>query len=185
MSVNLEHVQTVKARIEEIRRRFVDPREVWNSRVPSARGGVTFDGVLRQFQETRAIPCPQELEPYIAASSEKYGVAPAVIKAVIKAESGFRPNAVSRVGAQGLMQLMPGTAQALGVDPTDPAQNIDGGTRYLKQQLDRFGSIELALAAYNAGPGSVIRYGGVPPYTETQNYVRQVMQNIEAYSQMQ
>ncbi|MEN6370670.1 MAG: lytic transglycosylase domain-containing protein [Armatimonadota bacterium] len=183
--MNLEHIEAVKARIEEIRRRFVDPSENMDRCVNMAGGSRcnTFDGVMRQVGSSHATPCPEDLEPMIDAASEKYGVSPAVIKAVIKAESGFRVNARSRVGAQGLMQLMPGTARALGVDASDPAENIDGGTRYLKCQLDRFGGdLASALAAYNAGPGSVVKYGGVPPYTETQNYVKKVLSYVDSYS---
>lgn len=181
--MNLEHLEQVKSRIEEIRRRFVG----MEGDIPPVSYGpgqeTTFAGVLQKAQEGRHIACPPEYESAIAGAAGKYGIDPAVIKAVIKAESGFRSGAVSRVGAQGLMQLMPGTARALGVDPTDPEQNIDGGTRYLKQQLDRFGDIESALAAYNAGPGAVARYGGVPPYAETQRYVSQVLKNIKLYSE--
>lgn len=182
--MNLEHVQAVNARIEEIRRKFVDPCEnIDCGMYMTGSHSATFDGVMRQVNGSGATPCPVDLEPVIDEASARYGVSPAVIKAVIRAESGFRANATSRVGAQGLMQLMPGTARALGVDPSDPAQNIDGGTRYLKQQMDRFGgSLELGLAAYNAGPGSVIKYGGVPPYTETQNYVKQVLRYVDSYS---
>ena len=119
----------------------------------------------------------------IDAAAAKYGVDPALLRGLIKAESGFNPKAGSHAGAQGLMQLMPATARALGCnDPWNPAQNIDAGTRYLKQQLDRFGGdVKLALAAYNAGPGAVQRYGGVPPYAETQNYVQKVQAYAEEY----
>ena len=96
--------------------------------------------------------------------------------ALIKWESSWNPNSTSSVGAKGLTQLMPETARELGVsDPYDPAQNLRAGAKYLKAQLDRFNSVELALAAYNAGPGAVKRYGGVPPFAETQTYVKRIM----------
>lgn len=123
------------------------------------------------------IKSPKELEAFINASSKKYNISPKIIKAVIKAESSFNANSLSGSGAIGLMQLMPATANSLGVkNPYDPAQNIDGGVKYLNYQLKRFdGNLEFALAAYNAGPGAVIKYGGIPPYKETQNYVKKIM----------
>ncbi len=119
----------------------------------------------------------------IQTAATKYGLDPALLKGLIKQESGFNPNARSGAGAVGLTQLMPGTAAGLGVtDATDPAQAIDGGARYLSEQLKRFGGdASKALAAYNAGPGAVSRFGGVPPYAETQNYVRTVLANAEHY----
>ncbi len=113
----------------------------------------------------------------ITQAANEAGVPPALVKAVAKAESGFDPQSTSGAGAQGLMQLMPGTARGLGVtDPYDPLQSLRGGAKYLRQMLDRFGGdYEKAIAAYNAGPGAVARYDGVPPYAETQAYVPRVM----------
>jgi soluble lytic murein transglycosylase-like protein len=126
-------------------------------------------------------PGPYKAE--IDAAAAKYGLDPAVLRGLIRAESNFNPNAGSPAGAQGLTQLMPGTAASLGVTNIhDPAQNIDAGAHYLRQQLDAFGGdVTKALAAYNAGPGAVKRYGGVPPYAETQAYVRRVQQYAAEY----
>ncbi|MDQ8045214.1 MAG: lytic transglycosylase domain-containing protein [Solirubrobacteraceae bacterium] len=134
-----------------------------------------------------SVSTPVSGTPYaseINAAAQKYGIDPSLLAGLVKQESGFNPNATSAVGAKGLTQLMPATAKSLGVtDPTDPAQSLDGGAHYLKEQLDRFGGdVTKAVAAYNAGPGAVQRYGGVPPYAETQNYVKNVLANRDAYA---
>ena len=180
--MNLEHIKAVEARIQEIQLQLGEYGNSPGSRMAGAGSTSAFSDVLRRVQSSGSASCPEDLEQIIAAAAERYDIDPAVIKAVISSESGFRTGAVSRTGALGLMQLMPGTAQALGVNPMDPAGNIDGGTRYLRQQLDRFGSLDLALAAYNAGPGAVTRYDGIPPYEETQRYVQKVLGKVEEYS---
>jgi len=123
-------------------------------------------------------------DPAIKRASRQHGVSAALVKAVIAAESGFDPGAVSRRGAQGLMQLMPDTARDLGVDDAfDPWQNIDGGTRYLGKMIERFpGELTLAVAAYNAGPEAVTRHRGVPPFDETRSYVERVLRLYKKYN---
>jgi soluble lytic murein transglycosylase-like protein len=123
-----------------------------------------------------SLPAGTPYAAEITAAANRNGVDPALLAGLVKQESGFNPNAGSPAGAQGLTQLMPATAASLGGDNVhDPAQALEGGAKYLRRQLDRFGGdVARALAAYNAGPGAVERFGGVPPYAETQNYVRKV-----------
>jgi soluble lytic murein transglycosylase-like protein len=157
-----EGLVRIQARITEIKSRFPGPdfREQLRAAAGSACESTPYDDKIAQ-----------------AATRE--GLDPKLLKSMVRAESGFNPAAVSPVGAMGLMQLMPNTAAALGVtDPFDPDQNLAGGARYLRQQLDRFGDTEKALAAYNAGPGAVARYGGVPPYAETQAYVSKILGSL-------
>jgi soluble lytic murein transglycosylase-like protein len=114
------------------------------------------------------------------AAADRYGLPRQLVRSVISAESGFRAKAISPKGAIGLMQLMPGTAETLGVNANDPAQNVDAGTRYLRQLLIKYhGLLWHALAAYNAGPGAVEKYNGIPPYRETVNYVRRIDLNLK------
>uniref|UniRef100_A0A7V4DH95 Lytic transglycosylase domain-containing protein n=1 Tax=Candidatus Caldatribacterium californiense TaxID=1454726 RepID=A0A7V4DH95_9BACT len=153
------NVARVLSRIQEIERRF----------------GVRSPGRV----ETRAAGSSSSpsFEEVIAECAEKYGVSPALVRKLIQVESGGNPRAVSPKGAMGLMQLMPETCRDLGVvNPFDVRENIEGGVRYLRGLLDRFGSLELALAAYNAGPGRVREYGGVPPFKETQEFIRKVLE---------
>lgn len=155
------------------------------SMVGSAMQDGPADDTVRQESATQvpAIVPPAQLEPLIQANAGAWGVDPALVKAVIANESGFDANATSSAGAQGLMQLEPATAGDLGVtNAYDPAQNVWGGTRYLRGLLDRFhGDTRLAVAAYNAGPQAVEKYGGVPPYAETQNYVQNVLASYLKY----
>lgn len=136
-----------------------------------AAGTASFSDTLKN-----AASKTENLDDIFENASEKYGVDINLLKAVAKAESGFKSDAVSSCGAQGIMQLMPSTAASLGVsDSFDPEQNIDGGAKYLSGLLNKYGDTKLALAAYNAGSGNVDKYGGVPPFEETQNYVKRVL----------
>ena len=136
----------------------------------------TSEPVYSQGINTEA-PSRNQILNLVTSVSKKHGVDDKLVKALIKQESGFNPKAKSHAGAMGLMQLMPSTAKGLGVkDPMNPVQNVEGGVKYLKSMLDRYnGNIILALAAYNAGPGAVDKYSGVPPYKETQNYVKNIL----------
>jgi soluble lytic murein transglycosylase-like protein len=147
--------------------------------------------VLPQPAEASAVPSPapvpaspavQGVRQQIQATAVRYGVNSDLVDAVAWQESRYNARARSSAGAMGVMQLMPGTARQMGVsDPHDVSQNVAGGTAYLREQLVRFGNnVPLALAAYNAGPGAVIKYGGIPPYRETQNYVHRIMQRLSA-----
>ncbi len=134
--------------------------------------------VNRNFKQVlkSVIKAPENLEAIFSEASKKYGVSEKLLKAVAKAESNFNPSATSRKGAAGVMQLMPATARSLGVaDPYDARSNIMGGAKYLRENLERYnGNVELTLAAYNAGSNNVKKYGGIPPFKETQEYVKKV-----------
>ena len=143
--------------------------------------GTQLAGAMQPAATGPATPGATPFAAEIAAAATRNGIDPKLLTGLIRAESNFDPNAGSPAGAQGLTQLMPGTAAGLGVtNPHDPVQSIEGGARYLRQQLDRFGGDPAkALAAYNAGPGAVEKFGGVPPYEETQNYVRRVLGYVQ------
>jgi len=188
-----EHVSEVRERISEIRARLEQlhgaDRAYGSAGVPSAsREPSAIPPFPIMLGQALAVGRSEDhtvengFDDLINEAGDRHGLDPALIKAVIKAESGFRSDAVSPAGAQGLMQLMPNTARALGVsNPLDPAACIDGGTRHLKQLIDRFGDARLGLAAYNAGSGQVLRFGGVPPFEETRNFVAKVLDYAETY----
>jgi soluble lytic murein transglycosylase-like protein len=149
------------------------------------------DGAARQIGQGWSAPVatsaktiagpPPAFRAAIAAAAKHYDLSPDFLDAVARSESGYDPDIVSPAGAIGVMQLMPATARQLGVDPRDPTQNIMGGAAYLRAQLDRFdGAVDLALAAYNAGSGRVVQYGGVPPFRETRAYVAANLDRLAA-----
>lgn len=151
------------------------------------QGQITSGGSFAPFNpmgpgaSVQSAATPASLKSLIEKAASDNGVDPALLDALVAQESSYNPAAVSSKRAVGLTQLMPDTARSLGVnDPFDPAQNLQGGAKYLAQMLKRFnGNVESALAAYNAGPGAVQRYGGVPPYKETQDYVRKIVSHYQ------
>jgi len=168
----LERVQTIEARLHALRGepRLSAPASFEAAFV--APVGFPVGGTPPPGMQIRV----REWTPVVAPVAARYQLDPELILRMIEAESGGNPRAVSPKGAMGLMQLMPETARALGVnDPFDPVQNIEGGVRYLHHLLQRFGDLRLALAAYNAGPGRVQQYGGVPPYPETLRYLERIL----------
>jgi soluble lytic murein transglycosylase-like protein len=182
-------VEAAVARISEIQQLLGQASGAPPVAAPTT-GATSFQGQLQQATAAAAPAAAPiggdvggQFSDQINAAAQKYGVDPALLKGLIRQESNFNPNAKSPAGAAGLCQLMPGTAASLGcTNPLDPAQAIDAGAKYLSQQLKAFGGDpRKALAAYNAGPGAVQRYGGVPPYAETQNYVRAVMGFADQY----
>jgi soluble lytic murein transglycosylase-like protein len=180
-------IASVQSRIAEIAglapdTDAADPAAFRNA-LSQATGAAGLPGTAAATAMAPAPVPPEQIDALVQQNAATWQVDPALVKAVIANESGFNANATSKVGAQGLMQLMPETASSLGVrDAYDPAQNVAGGTRYLKGLLDRFnGDEKLAVAAYNAGPNAVEKYGGVPPFAETQNYVQNVLSSYDRY----
>jgi len=144
--------------------------EEWEAAAP-----IAVSSLPKEAARAGASPVPPSPMTLADSAAEKYGLPRQLVRSVMKVESGFQPHAVSPKGAIGLMQLMPSTAQTLGVNPHDPTENVDAGTRYLRDLLERYGGgLRHALAAYNAGPAAVEKYRGVPPYPETIDYVRRI-----------
>ncbi len=155
---------------------FINADSLSSGRSPMSPHTAMATGMSSSASSTTPATPPDRLERIVREAAERHKLDPALVKAVIENESGWNPKAISRKGALGLMQLIPTTAERFGVgNAFDPAQNVDGGARYLRSLLDRYhNNLDLSLAAYNAGEGAVERTGGVPPYQETRTYVQRV-----------
>ena len=165
--------------------RYIDENGVMHFTNTPTSSNQNFKLFLREKPKTRLRYSTKKYDDIIANASQQYGVAFPLLKAIIKAESGFNPRAVSKKGAKGLMQIMPQNFKLLGIeDPFDPSQNIHAGARYFKQMYDRFGKLALSLAAYNAGPKAVEHYKTVPPYEETEEYVKRVLKFYYNYKNL-
>jgi soluble lytic murein transglycosylase-like protein len=177
------------ARVRELQQLLARARGVSTGSTPASPTAAAAQSSPSAFAAAlQAAGAPAEAgsssyDALIEQSAQRNGVDPALLHGLIQQESGFNPNSQSSAGASGLTQLMPGTASSLGVtNPLDPAQSIEGGARYLSQMMAQFGgNTSEALAAYNAGPGAVRQYGGVPPYAETESYVSKVLGFAESY----
>jgi soluble lytic murein transglycosylase-like protein len=178
--VTLILVSALPARAQVIE---IGPKGAAVISVPSVTTVEGAQPILPIRPVTNKLMAPPAAQPILEAAGRLSGLSPRLLEAVAYVESRFREDAVSAKGARGMMQLMPATASGLGVDPSDPAQNAQGGATYLRQMLATFDNdLELALAAYNAGPSAVIRHGGIPPYAETRAYVAAVMEYLASAS---
>jgi soluble lytic murein transglycosylase len=165
--------------------RYIDENGVMHFTNTPTSSTQKFKLFLREKPKINPRYSTKKYDDIIANASQQYGVSFPLLKAIIKAESGFDPRAVSKKGAKGLMQIMPENFKPLGIkDPFDPSQNIHAGARYFKQMYDRFGKLALSLAAYNAGPTAVERYKTVPPYEETEEYVERVLKFYYNYKNL-
>ena len=178
--MNLTSLDVTLHRIQSIENQFQSLMSYGVQKQPTEDFQKFLDTKIENRKSPNSVS-KTEINDLIEKYAEKTGLDSDFVKAVVNQESGFNPNATSRCGAMGLMQLMPGTAEGLGVkNAYDPEQNIEGGTKYLKGLMDRFDNNKsLALAAYNAGPNAVKKYGGIPPYQETQNYVKNVLSRYD------
>lgn len=168
----------VIARIEEIRSQLGTLGNSPSDAVVQQPFAATLAAAVSRHDQPPSAG-PGQVESLIHQAATKHGISEDLVREVIRAESDFNPRCVSRAGAMGLMQLMPENCREYGVtDPFDPAQNVDAGVRHLKDMLDQFGRLDLALAAYNAGPGAVRKYGGIPPYPETRAYVAKIRERL-------
>ncbi len=180
----LEGLNDVLQRIAGLKKEIASLRNYDREVTKRVRSSIneSLPRFARVLNRKRAEP-GHELGRVIERVSKNQGVDEQLVRAVIETESGFDPDAVSKKGARGLMQLMPDTAAQLEVNPDEPTQNIEGGVRYLGRLMDRFDTLEEALAAYNAGPEAVESAGGVPPFPETQKYVKSVLERFRQYKQ--
>lgn len=178
--MQLSSLNTTLMRISMIEREFQSLGSYAQIQKPEAEFQKILDKKIDNKKSVNSVS-REEINNLISKYSNKTGLDEDFVKAVVNQESGFNPNATSKCGAMGLMQLMPSTAQGLGVtNAYDAEQNIEGGTKYLKGLMDRFNNDKsLALAAYNAGPNAVKKYGGIPPYAETQNYVKNILSKYD------
>lgn len=174
-----DRITQIDQRIQEIHDRF-QPRPAVE---PALNTPSTSESERATVSPEKPVLFSGMLEQLIQEESKKQGVSPDLVRAVVKAESNGNPKAVSPKGAIGLMQLMPQTAEMLGVDPHDPSENLEGGIRFLKQMAGRYGDLDRTLAAYNAGPGAVDRFKGVPPFEETQQYIKKIKKTLNSLQQ--